>query len=191
MRAPAVWHFSVRDGEVIGIGTTGNDDLQGDILDNFLDGGAGNDRLDGGMGNDTISGGDGDDQVFGGAGNDEIIAGHGGGNDGYDGGADTDTITFLSTSQGIVVDLQQGVADGAEIGHDTLVGIENIVAGSGSDVLTGNEGENRITGGAGDDAIDGRGGRDTAVFSGNLDAYTITRTTTSSRGNRLCGVERV
>ena len=177
-----VWRFSVRDGEVIGIGTTGNDDLQGDILDNFLDGGAGNDRLDGGMGNDTISGGDGDDQVFGGAGNDEIIAGHGGGNDGYDGGADTDTITFLSTSQGIVVDLQQGVADGAEIGHDTLVGIENIVAGSGSDVLTGNEGENRITGGAGDDAIDGRGGRDTAVFSGNLDAYTITRTTTSSGG---------
>ena len=175
-----VWRFSVRDGEVIGIGTTGNDELEGDRLDNFLDGGAGNDRLDGGAGNDTISGGDGDDQVFGGDGNDEIIAGHGGGNDGYDGGADVDTITFLSTSQGIVVDLQQGVADGIETGHDTLVGIENIVAGSGNDVLTGNDGANRVTGGAGDDVIDGRGGRDTAVFSSIFDPYAIVRTTTAT-----------
>ncbi|OLP62356.1 hypothetical protein BJF93_23665 [Xaviernesmea oryzae] len=168
-----VWRFAVRNGEVSGIGTTGNDDLHGTDGNDFLDGGAGNDRLDGGAGDDILYGGDGDDVVLGGAGNDTLIAGHGRGNDVYDGGADTDTITYMSTTQGVVVDLTAGTADGAEIDHDTLTGIENVVGGSGDDRIIGSNGDNELNGWRGADFIDGAGGRDTAIYSGNFADYQI------------------
>ena len=101
--------------------------------------------------------GDGDDTVLGGAGDDTLIAGSGGGNDYYDGGADEDTITFTSTSLGVDVDLAVGAASGAEIGSDTIVGVENVVGGSGNDALTGDGGANILDGGAGDDVLTGDG----------------------------------
>ncbi len=49
--------------------------------------------------------------------------------------------------------------------------IENVIGGSGSDVLKGNVANNVFRGGAGNDFIDGRGGSDTAVYSGNEADY--------------------
>src|SRR5690606_15796637 len=92
---------------------------------------------------------------------DVIIAGHGGGNDFYDGGDGNDTIRFASTTTGVVVDLAAGTAIGAETGSDTLVNIENATGGDGADTLTGKSGDNILTGRAGNDTIDGGAGNDT------------------------------
>lgn len=43
--------------------------------------------------------------------------------------------------------------------------IENVIGGSGNDILLGNDANNVITGGAGNDTIDGGAGIDTAVYS--------------------------
>ena len=49
--------------------------------------------------------------------------------------------------------------------------IENVIGGSGNDVLEGNVANNVFRGGGGNDLIDGRGGSDTAVYSGNEADY--------------------
>ncbi len=51
-------------------GTADNEKVQGNDLDNMLDGGAGNDTLYGGMGDDMLDGGMGNDVLSGGLGND-------------------------------------------------------------------------------------------------------------------------
>jgi Ca2+-binding RTX toxin-like protein len=170
---PGTWHFIVQNGNVAGIGTSGNDRLDGTNGDDFIDGGAGDDVINGGQGNDTLVGGSGNDFVNGGTGNDTLIAGHGEGNDHYDGGADTDTITFTSTTAGVAVDLNQGIADSGETGHDNVVNIENVVGGSGPETITGDNNANQLTGGPGDDFLDGAGGDDTAIFSGVRADYTV------------------
>jgi hypothetical protein len=150
---PGVWQFTMKDGAILGIGTTGPDILNGDNRANFIDLAAGNDVGHGGGGNDTIIGGPGDDQVFGDDGDDILIAGSGQGNDAYDGGPGIDTIVFSSTTLGITVNLLTGIADGVEIDHDTIVNVENVVGGSGNDFFTGNAGPNSIDGGDGIDTV--------------------------------------
>jgi serralysin len=44
--------------------------------------------------------------------------------------------------------------------------IENVVGGTGQDLLVGNAGNNKLTGGAGNDILDGNLGTNTAVYSG-------------------------
>lgn len=158
---------------IIGLG--GNDTLVGSSQDDILQGGDGDDTLDAGAGND---------QVFGGGGNDTIIGGSGQGNDHYDGGAGIDTVKYSSATQSITVNLETGVASGdPAIGSDTLVDVENVIGGGGSDFITGDGAANRLEGGAGDDELTGGGGNDTivggdgddvAVFGGNRDDYQIT-----------------
>lgn len=138
----------------------------------LLSGGAGNDVLDasdlggptlitGSGGDDEITGSAFDDQVSAGGGDDTIVAGHGGGNDKYDGGDDDDTIMYLSTDEGVTVDLVKGTASGdPDIGNDTLINIENVVGGSGNDTLIGNDGNNALQGVWGDDQLHGNGGDD-------------------------------
>ena len=46
-------------------------------IDDFVDGGAGNDQIWGGFGNDLLIGGDGADQIYGGKGNDSFVGGSG------------------------------------------------------------------------------------------------------------------
>lgn len=50
---------------------------------------------------------------------------------------------------------------------------ENILAGSGNDILTGNALNNLIRGSAGNDVIDGGGGTDAALYSGLASNYTV------------------
>lgn len=55
-----------------GAGGSGNDQIEGSSLNDFIRGGAGNDTINGYGGNDLIRGGAGSDSIFGGAGNDTL-----------------------------------------------------------------------------------------------------------------------
>jgi Ca2+-binding RTX toxin-like protein len=138
------------------IGGTGND---------IFTGGSGDDTLTGGEGDDTLEGGAGNDQVFGGAGDDTIIGGSGAGDDIYDGGDDVDTVSYASTTLGVLVNLglAQDHATGAEIGTDQLIDIENVIGGSGNDTLVGASQANRFDGGAGNDHLGGGLGDDVLI----------------------------
>ena len=52
--------------------------------------------------------------------------------------------------------------------------IEAAFGGSGNDTIKGNDANNTLKGGPGNDTIDGGAGTDTAIFSGNLAAYSLT-----------------
>ncbi|MEC3863211.1 DUF4214 domain-containing protein [Mesobacterium sp. TK19101] len=138
--------------------------------DDVVNGDLGDNVLKGGKGQDTLFGDDGDDDVDGGADNDKIEAGSGRGNDTYNGGDGVDTITYTSTSAGIVVNLDLGTASGPEIDTDQIAGVENIVAGDGADDLTGSADPNRIEGGLGDDTLLGLGGNDTLIGGAGNDS---------------------
>ncbi len=155
----------------------------GDV-DGGLNGTLGNDTLSGGTGNDAVAGLEGNDLLIGLAGNDTLLGGAGNdtmrggaGNDLLNGGfivqyltpadwSDTDRADYSDTTQQVVVNLATGIAAGAEIGTDQLIGIEEVAGGSGNDSLTGsgNFFESFI-GGAGNDAINGAGGNDRAVYA--------------------------
>lgn len=141
-----------------------------------LSGGAGNDDIDGGgfagpliilgnAGDDTLTGSPADDLIFGLGGNDTLIAGHGGGDDIIDGGNDGDTVKYLSADETMIINLTTGKASGdPDIGIDTLINIENVVGGSGNDVITGDKNDNKL---------DGHTGEDTVVFTGKATDYDI------------------
>jgi Ca2+-binding RTX toxin-like protein len=139
------------DGNDIVLAGAGDDLVRGGEGDDQLDGGEGDDALQGGNGNDRLIGGLGDDFLLGGAGNDTLIGGAG--NDLLDGGDGIDTADYTSDTDGVTVDLGTGQGRGDGIGRDTLTGVENVIGGSGDDVLTGNELANLLDGGAGKDRI--------------------------------------
>ena len=187
------------DNDVID-GEEGDDVLLGDygyydpsLADPFVQlGGMGNDTLLGGEGADKLYGEGGDDVLEGGAGDDSVLAG-GSGNDTYrwDGdvsqGSDVvledaapaggiDTIDLSRTTASVTLNLALGGT--TTIGGLTLTlpagNIENVSAGSGNDVLIGNDannvligngGDDQLTGGRGDDSLDGGSGNDTYLFN--------------------------
>jgi serralysin len=158
------------------LGGSGGDTLIGSELANVLDGGAGADKLQGNGGDDTLRGGTGNDQLDGGAGNDTLIGGDGddvlvggAGNDLLDGGAGTDTASFAAVSASLRVSLAISGAQNTGAGNDTLVSIENLIGGTGADILTGNDGANVIDGGGGADQLSGGGGADILIGSGGRD----------------------
>ena len=197
------------------IGTNFNDELTGNFLNNDLNGGIGNDILEGRQGNDILrggagddilygdenafdAGGAGDDTLIGGAGNDTLIGGAGDdtlnggvGNDFLDGDAGIDTASYAAASGAVRVNLNTGVAAGAE-GTDTLISIENLIGsafgdtliagngsvaftggagndlligGAGADDLAGGTGDDTLSGGEGNDFLNGGAGRDTASYA--------------------------
>lgn len=146
------------------IGTSDADTIRLDALDNFLDGGDGDDTLDGGGGNDTVAGGQGDDVITGQDGQDRISAGAG--TDRVSGGDADDQIDLLDgddfASGGNGADSLLG-GDGNDVlcgddGADILDGGNGddlILAGSGGDMLLGGAGRDRLHGGSGGDVLDG------------------------------------
>ena len=148
-------------------GGQGNDMLKGGQGNDMLWGGSGNDTLEGGEGNDVLRGGPGYDTYKGGAGDDMIYVDkgdHAGAQDGVDGGADTDTVSFenfndynakRSEDEGVEVDLSD---------NGVYKGIENLIGTDFDDTLTGDTGANRIEGGDGGDDLDGRDGEDTLSY---------------------------
>lgn len=69
--------------------------------------------------------------------------------------------------------LGTGVAIGTIRNDDVLTGT------TGNDTLIGSSGNDTLNGGAGNDSIEGSSGTDTAVYTGKLTNFVITKTTTS------------
>ena len=152
--------------------------IVGTSVADYLAGGSDNDTLVGKAGDDLLKGGDGDDTITGDAGNDRVVAGKG--NDSYDGGTGSDSYVAKYTTHDVIVDLQAQTADGADVGHDTVVHIENVYTGSGDDDITGNSSANILFGGDGSDEISGlaggdklSGGKGDDVLSGGNDGDTF------------------
>jgi Ca2+-binding RTX toxin-like protein len=69
------------------------------------------------------------------------------------GGGGSDTADYSSATQRVVVDLPGHIALGAQIGTDTLSGMENVTTGSGNDAVAGDGATNRLDGGGGTDTV--------------------------------------
>jgi uncharacterized delta-60 repeat protein len=128
--------------------------------------------LNGGNGNDTLRGGDGNERLNGDGGNDQLN-----GRDGRDtlsGGSNLDTADYSGFTQNLNITLDNSGNDGRS-GENDQVGIsndiENVVAGSGNDKLTGNGNANFLSGGAGNDTIEGGGGDDNLIGLAGSDTF--------------------
>ena len=117
------------------IGGLGDDRLIGNTLDNYLEGGLGNDLLSGGFGDDNLFGGLGNNTLTGGDGNDILISGLG--TDNLFGGVGNDQ--FLYTGSAAFNSTVNGVATIADFstGSDQLVLSKTLFASLTSDIGTG------------------------------------------------------
>jgi Ca2+-binding RTX toxin-like protein len=122
-----------------------------------------------GKGNDTIAGDERSNVLIGGEGND-LLAGRAG-VDTLDGGFGNDTADYAYIADGtagINVTLSETGSGTVSINgviEDSLISIENVFGGAGSDQITGNSSANVLRGGAGSDTLDGGSGSDTADYA--------------------------
>jgi len=169
--------------------------------------GAGNDCLIGdGFANMILAGG-GEDTISAGDGNDTIITEFSA--DRIDGGTGIDLLNYaaLSTAyQAVTIDLVAQSAAGAA-GNDTIIGIENLITGAGSDSIFGNglantissgAGSDTILAGAGDDSLDGGAGTDWLSYTDFVSAsHSMTvdlstrRTMGAAGADSFAGIENV
>ncbi len=143
---------------VVTIDGTAEDSIRN--IENVI-GGAGDDTLVGDLSVNVLSGGGGDD----------ILQGMGGA-DTIDGGSGTDTVVFVEKIAPVELALELGadaVALMNGVAEDIVRNVENIIGGSGADVLSGDTGSNRIEGRGGNDIIAGRGGKDTLDGGAGID----------------------
>ena len=115
---------------------------------------------------ETLIGTDQDDLISGLAGNDVLFGLVG--SDVLDGGEDIDTAAYSAESAAVAVTLN-GASDTTVIldgvNADIVRNIENVIGGSGIDLLTGDALANTFHGGGGADVLDGSDGSDTADYS--------------------------
>ncbi len=156
---------------------SGNDTITGSSVANLITANGGADYLFGAGGGDTLLGGDGNDTLYGGDGTDLL-----------NGGAGVDTALYTVNTTPLLVDLGVGRVSfaGQSWSPETLISIENIETGSGSDTITGSSAANLITAGDGHDYLFGAGGNDT-LFGGfgndTLDGGTGTDRLDGGEGN--------
>ncbi|WP_417451016.1 calcium-binding protein [Kordiimonas sp.] len=160
--------------EAVLAGTSGNDELFGNTLRDWITGGDGSDTLAGGGGADLLIGGAGDDRLYADAvdafldtvanisnkiwaglgddflygGNSRDVMGGGDGADELEGGNSDDTL--------------YGGAGNDEL--DGGAGDDQMFGGAGNDFLEARDGDDTLWGGAGDDNMDGGAGADTFGF---------------------------
>ncbi|MBK3804305.1 hypothetical protein GAY33_35195, partial [Azospirillum brasilense] len=128
-----------------------------------MEAGAAGDPVPGGQGGESISGGLGKAGVSGRAAEGGMGAGAGAGTavyrgDDRGGGGGGDTMALAAFTANITADLGTGLmgrgsVHSAQTGSDILWGIENIVTGSGNDVITASGAVNVMDGGAGNDSF--------------------------------------
>ncbi|MEL7009813.1 MAG: calcium-binding protein [Cyanobacteria bacterium J06588_4] len=151
------------------IGTSGDDDIVGNVLGNLITGEGGNDRLDGDDGNDTLEGGRGNDLLLGGNDQDTLL----GGND-LDrlfGNAGNDSLNGENGNDSLYGETGSDTLRGGN-GNDYLSGGDNndlVVGDDGNDNLRGELGNDRILGSEGNDSIKGGSGNDTVYAQADDD----------------------
>ncbi|QNM95693.1 calcium-binding protein [Chitinimonas koreensis] len=133
-------------------------------IENLL-GGSGNDVLTGNGGNNALTGGLGDDTLTGGLGDDRL-----------DGGDGQDTANYADQTAALTINLSVSTMQNTGAGLDTLIGIENLIGGSGNDAFTGNSAANRLAGGQGADTLTGGTGNDTYFVDNAGDVVVETST---------------
>lgn len=170
-------------------GTIAADTLRGLLADDILYGFDGNDLLQGGSGDDTLHGGSGNDRMDGGAGEDFFY-----------GGSGIDTVSYLSATAALVLDLGDASLSTGDAEGDVFTSIERfeltqfsdlargtsraetIFAGGGNDTLfglggndslRGEAGNDRLIGGAGADTLNGGAGTDVASYEGATAAVSL------------------
>jgi serralysin len=155
------------------IGGFGSDTINGNALDNVLDGGAGFDSIFAGAGNDTIDGGAGTSYLRGEDGNDSIVGGSAfddiqgnTGNDTERGGAGDDYVVGGKDNDVLFGD------DGADLVYGNL-GADTADGGAGNDVVRGGQENDSLSGGAGADFISGDKGSDTVAGGAGADVFHI------------------
>lgn len=163
------------EGDDLIAGYNGNDELRGDAGNDTLYGEDGHDNLYGGDGNDYLSGGAGDDNHYGGAGDDVILGSVGG--DHFDGGDGVDTVDFSYSTDNFTLDLSQSQAVFTSGFTEQVLNFENIIAGSGNNVLIGSSASNEINGGAGNDRIEGLAGDDVLTGGTGTDVFVFNTVT--------------
>lgn len=156
------------------VGTDAADDLRGGDNDDVLLGGKGNDKLDGGSGKDLVGGMDGDDTI--------LVSGDSSG-DGFDGGADNDTLRVVGNSPLILsgfsttgnsiefIDANNVVLNGTKgdntfdfAGNLQIFNLfESINGLDGKDKLYGSALGEKLDGGNGDDVLEGLNGEDILI----------------------------
>lgn len=140
------------------LGSAFADTLTGDLADNFIDGGAGNDVLNGGDGSDTAS---------------------------YASAVAGVTVSLANLAQQNTIGAGRDTLSGFEnllgsVFGDTLIGGAGgnyLNGGLGNDLLRGNNGRDRLEGGRGADILNGGSGADRYIFDdgdsgGNSSAVT-------------------
>jgi hypothetical protein len=144
-------HLGLSDYDLGGysLGASGNDTL---ISIEGLIGGRFSDILVGDANNNQFEGGLQDDRI--------------------EGGAGIDTAIYAAATGGVWVNLAVTGTLGAE-GNDTLIGIENVVGSSSSDILLGDSSANQLEGGGGDDLINGAGGDDFLIGGPGADMFVV------------------
>ena len=112
------------------------------------------------------------DSIYGDAGN-NVLDGGAGGTDFISGDAGSDTVSYASSSVGVIIDLGGQITwDG--VTNDTLSSIENAIGSSKNDSIYGNAGNNVLDGGnGGTDLIDGGAGSDTVSYASSNRAVII------------------
>jgi Ca2+-binding RTX toxin-like protein len=128
------------------------EDVAGGSGDDVLVGSAGANLLDGGPGDDTLDGGDGSDGLVGGGG--------------------VDTVTYASRASRVAVSIDNAANDGSDANSDGIgeegdnvhSDVENLIGGSGDDLLVGSGAANTIDGGLGADVIKGGAGVDAVDY---------------------------
>jgi hemolysin type calcium-binding protein len=131
----------------------------------WVDAGPGDDRVTGAAGADSLSGGGGHDVLRGRGGFDELDDGDTSGTanrDVLDGGRGRkDHVWYDKRTADMDIDLARTDGQGERGENDAIIGIENVVSGSGRDVLRGNDADNWLNARAGrGDVVIGRRGDD-------------------------------
>jgi Ca2+-binding RTX toxin-like protein len=154
-------------------GLDGDDTILGRMAADLLLGGAGDDSINGGAGADLIQGGEDDDALSGWNGDDTFVVTVDDGDDSIAGGNGHDILDFLAfaVNSSTTVDLGAGSATGADIGTDSIAGVEEVWAGAGDDTLTGGAADETLLGGEGDDTLSGGGGKDILLGEQGSDTF--------------------
>jgi len=199
-------YFAGQGGDDTLIGGAGDDTLMGGEGDDSLTGGDGTDTASyvdatenleitltngsaevttSALGTDTLSGienligGSGDDSLTGDDNANRLMGGYGW--DTLDGGGGSDTADYSDAFIGLDLSITlnsdgDATVNAGDLGHDTLISIENLIGGLGDDTLTGNQEANIFQGGDGADVLFGNGGADSLTGGNGSDIFQFAST---------------